>query len=97
MSKLKYLEGRAMAKNLQRNGRPIVNQIVITTDKGKYFQSYDSIIAFSPADSSSVLLDKNYWDYSKTTSKYRNIFLGLTSEETKQLIKKGEIILTDLN
>lgn len=97
MSKIKLHEGKAMVKNLQWKARPVNNQFVIYTDKGKYFQSYDSIIAFTPEDSTPILLDKNYWDYSKTTSKYRNIFLGLTTEETKTLIKKGDIILTDLN
>ena len=31
-----------------RSGKPVANQIIITTDEGKFFQSYDSIIAFSP-------------------------------------------------
>ena len=44
-----------------------------------------------------MLLDKYYWDYSRTTSKYRNQFLSATTEETKQHIKKGTYKLTNLN
>jgi hypothetical protein len=72
------------------------NQFVITTDKGSFFQSYNSIICFCPFIGP-IQLDVNYWDYSKTTGKYRNLFLGETKKETKQKIKSGEYILTDLN
>ena len=30
------------------NGNKIANQFIITTKKGRYFQSYNSIIAFIP-------------------------------------------------
>ena len=42
-------------------------------------------------------LDSYYYNYSRTTSKYRNIFLGETIKDTKAKIKSGEYILTDLN
>ena len=42
-------------------------------------------------------LDTNYWDYSTTTGKYRNMFLGETRKETEKKIKSGEYVLTDLN
>ena len=35
--------------------------------------------------------------YSKTTSKYRNMFLGETTKETQKKINSGEYILTNLN
>jgi|TARA_R100000479_G_scaffold54981_1_gene26072 hypothetical protein len=44
-----------------------------------------------------VFLDKNYWDYSTTTGKYRNAFLGENIAETRKKIKSGEYILVDLN
>ena len=44
-----------------------------------------------------IELDQKYWNYSNTTGKYRNIFLGETITETKKKIKSGEYILTDLN
>ncbi|KKM03661.1 hypothetical protein LCGC14_1772170 [marine sediment metagenome] len=44
-----------------------------------------------------IYLDETYWDYSKTTGKYRNIFLGENKAETQKKIDSGEYILTDLN
>ena len=44
-----------------------------------------------------VELDAKKWDYSVTTSKYRNRFLGETTAQTKAKIKSGEYILTNLN
>lgn len=89
-----------------KNGNKVSNQFVIEDNHGnKYFQSYDSIIAkinnFNPYDSTvekkKVELDKTYWNYSVTTGKYRNIFLGETKKETERKIKSGEYILTNLN
>lgn len=85
-------------------GNKIPNQFIITTAEGKYFQSYDSIIAFTPnkdviahSYNDHTLLDSNYWNYSKTTGKYRNQFLGEKSENTRAKINNGMYILTDLN
>ena len=82
-----------------KNGGKIANQFIITGEKGltQYFQSYKSIIAQKNMDTGKILLDSKYWNYSKTTSKYRNLFLGLTTKEIEQKIKSGEYILTDLN
>ncbi len=44
-----------------------------------------------------IELDQKYWNYSKTTSKYRNQFLGETTKETQAKINSGEYTLTDLN
>ena len=45
------------------------------------------------------LQDNQYvkWDYSKTTSKYRNIFLNMTTKETQEEIKNGNIKTANLN
>ena len=59
------------------------------------FQSYRSIIAVKCK--AMVVLDKTYWNYSTTTSKYRNQFLGETTKETKAKIASGEYLLADLN
>ena len=48
-------------------------------------------------DKTIVELDRDKWDYSKTTGKYRNQFLGETKKETQAKIDSGEYILTDLN
>ena len=73
----------------------VKNQFIIQTDKGLVFQSYNTIIAAKI--SGKRYLDKNSWDYSVTTGKYRNQFLGETKKETEAKIKSGEYILTDLN
>lgn len=84
-------------KNMtSNNGNPVPNQFIITDDIGfTYFQSYDSVIVRKC--SSRVELDQTFWDYSKTTSQYRNKFLGETTAQIKAKINSGEYILTDLN
>jgi len=44
-----------------------------------------------------VTLDRNAWNCSRTTAKYRNIFLGETTKETQAKIDSGEYVLADLN
>ena len=94
---------------LSNNARKVPNQFIIETEDGEYFQSYDSVIAYKPTPKyrghgviryeayNPVQLDKYYWDYSTTTGKYRNQFLGETIKETRAKIKSGEYILVDLN
>tara|TARA_R100000353_G_scaffold96309_1_gene70429 strand:- start:212 stop:487 length:276 start_codon:yes stop_codon:yes gene_type:complete len=88
-------------KNITSNkGNKIANQFIITNDNEEYFQSYKSIIAKKVLMNNQffmVYLDKNYWDYSVTTGKYRNIFLNETKKETEKKIKDGTYILTNLN
>ena len=72
------------------------NQFTLTTENGVYFESYGSVIVFKP-NNGKIQLDSNLWNYSKTTSKYRNIFLGETTKETQQKIDSGEYELTNLN
>ena len=82
------------------NGNKIANQfIIINNDDHEYFQSYNSMIVKKDYESDQVkiYLDQKYWNYSNTTGKYRNIFLGETIKDTKAKIKSGEYILTDLN
>ena len=74
----------------------VANQFIIKNNDGTYFQSYQTIIAVKNIDGS-VELDLNKWNYSRTTSKYRNIFLNETTKETRAKIVSGEYILADLN
>jgi hypothetical protein len=76
-------------------GTKVPNQFIINIDNKEYFKSYDSMIV--KIENGRVYLDETYWDYSKTTSKYRNQFLGDTTKETQRKINSGEYILTDLN
>jgi len=73
-------------------------------DYVRIFQSYDSIIVktvqkgnLMAGGTTTVYLDEKYWNYSRTTSKYRTLFLGYDTKEVKAKIKSGEYVLTDLN
>ena len=80
---------------INNNGRPVANQYVITTDDATYFKSYDTLIA--GYIDGQLVLDKDYWDYSRTTSRHRNNFTGLSTLDTKRKIKNGSIKLVSLN
>ncbi len=93
------MQVRNMTSN--RTGREVPNQFIIHDQNKTYFQSYKTIIVKETiqCDQSKPLLielDHN-WDYSKTTGKYRNQFLGETRRETEAKIKDGTYIVTDLN
>jgi hypothetical protein len=72
-----------------------VNQFIIRTNTAIIFQSYNSIIV--KEEGGKTYLDERYWDYSKTTGKYRNKFLGEDKKATERKIKEGVYILTNLN
>ena len=78
-----------------RSGNAVLNQYKIYTPKGVYFQSYKSIIALETPKG--IILDKFYWDYSNTTSKYLREFIGMGKAETKEKIASKEIKLRNLN
>ena len=89
----------AIVKNFTslRSCKAIANQFVITIENGdRIFQSYESIIAIKTF-CGKVLVDCDRWDYSNTTSRYRKIFLGESTKETKEKIDNGTYLLTDLN
>lgn len=86
----------------------VPNQFLITEEgrgangnfiKRETFQSYESIIAvvIQWKDRTDVELDERYWNYSRTTGKYRNQFLGEDRKETEKKIKEGEYKLVNLN
>ncbi len=77
------------------SGREVANQFIIYGDHETTFQSYNTIIATKR--DGKVYLDKGMWDYSKTTGRYRNQFLGETKKETERKIKDGVYTLIDLN
>jgi hypothetical protein len=76
-------------------GNKVPNQFLVKNETAIYFQSYESIIV--KIENEKTFLDSKYWDYSKTTAKYRNQFLNETTKETEQKIKLGIYILTNLN
>ncbi len=96
------------AKNMtSASGNKVANQFIITEEyqdsditKKVVFQSYDSVIVekvYYNSGHCDIYLDENYWDYSATTGKYRNQFLGENIAETRKKIKCGEYKLANLN
>ena len=78
------------------SGCVVANQYLIHTSRATVFQSYDSIIAVRFGDGRKTVLDEKYWDYSSTTGKYRNQFLGENIAETRKKIKDGTYVLANL-
>tara|TARA_R110002012_G_scaffold213690_3_gene384779 strand:- start:910 stop:1197 length:288 start_codon:yes stop_codon:yes gene_type:complete len=84
------------------NGNKVPNQFIIEHNGKKYFQSYRSVIAVKQnydfkTGKYEIILDEQDWDYSRTTGKYRNEFLGEGIEATRKKIKDGTYKLTNLN
>jgi len=79
-------------------GNSIPNQFIISDEINNecYFQSYETTIIKNDCKGQ-IWLDEKYWDYSMTTGKYRNSFLGETKKETLKKIETGVYKLTDLN
>ena len=97
-SKDKKLSNIAKVDNFKsnRSGLPIANQFRITLQNGiEVFQSYNSIICVKA--NGETYLDENRWNYSRTTSRYRNIFLNETTVETVKKIGLGAYAMADLN
>jgi hypothetical protein len=89
----------ALVKNFKstKSNNAIANQFVITIENGdQIFQSYSSVIAIKTY-CGKVQIDKDYWNYSRTTSRYRSIFLNENTKETRTKIDNGTYLLTDLN
>ena len=99
-SKEKKLKGIAKVNNFlsPRSNKPIANQFKIVMQNGlEVFQSYETIIVLKDKKNDEIYLDKNAWDYSNTTSRYRKLYLNEDTKTTKDKIKKGIYILEDLN
>lgn len=86
-----------IANMIGHSGNAVKNQFIVELDNGdRYFQSYQSVIV-KISSNGVVFLDSTYWDYSVTTGKYRNLFLGESKDETKRKIDSGEYKLVNLN
>ena len=79
-----------------RNGySKVPNQFILKGSKGTAFQSYNTLIAVVSYDNN-IYLTKDY-NYSTTTSKYCNAFLGMSSKDRDAAIKSGEIKIVELS
>lgn len=76
---------------ISQHKKPVANQIVIEDNEKRVFQSYKSIIVIEYFDGRKTEIHRD-WDYSTTTGKYRNQFLGETKAETLAKLKSGEYV-----
>ena len=81
----KYIDNIPIVKNYEG----VVNQFLIIGEDFTLLQSYSSPIAM--VQNGQVYIFRN-WEYSKTTGKYRNLFLNETKKDTLAKIKSGEYI-----
>lgn len=58
---------------------------------GNILKSYNEIIAVKK--NGKVYLNADYYDYSTTTARHRNLFLGVTAKEFHKNLKSGKYIL----
>jgi len=80
-------------KQFSLNGRPQVDQIIVSTDTHDYLVSYGKpVVAYNPER---VRLYR-YWNHSRTTAKCVIHFLGCKdSKEVREKIESGEYELVD--
>ena len=96
-------------KNItNENWNKAANQFEITTKRGRYFQSYDSVVAKKDFKTGRLTLSAN-WDYSNTTRKHLYIWLrdtgfrhylpdnGNNRKALQQLIDKKVIAYKDID
>jgi hypothetical protein len=80
-------------------GNKVNNHFIIYDSEYTIFRSYNSNIikvVFEDCQRK-VYLDSYYWNYSRTTAKYRNYYLGESTKEIETKIKNGTYLLTNLN
>jgi len=78
------------------NNNSIPNQFILYFANGEIFQSYNSIIIIKLYDVDTYYLGEDY-KYSKTTAKYRNLFLKKDTKEIEEDIKnKKAFVIEDL-
>ena len=84
-----------------RTGNPVPNQFVVVENGIKYFKSYKTIIA--RVKNGAITLDKNKWDFSKTTVKYLCEFLQSINincygiNDVREAIANNKLQLANLN
>jgi len=82
-------------ENMQSSSNnDIANQFIITGKDYTLFQSYSSPIAMRKNGKVYIFKD---WDYSTTTGKYRNQFLGEQKKDTEAKLKSGDYIAVDFD
>lgn len=84
------------ASILNKNGKPMANQIILSTDTATELQSYDTLVVRKETIST-ITLDPA-WTISKTTTKAVCAFLGDESRKDVEVkIKAGVYVVGSLN
>ena len=73
-----------------KNYEGALNQFLIIGDGYTLLQSYSSPVAMLTIEGEVYIFPE--WDFSKTTGKYRNLFLNETKKETQKKINSGEYV-----
>lgn len=73
-------------KNFKRVSVMGSNHFIVVFENGNIFQSYDSMIAIKV---NGIMHLTSKWNYSPTTGRYRNTYLGETKKETQNNIDNG--------
>lgn len=69
------------------------NQFTVTTEKGIYLQSYDSVVAFRPHQGA-IEMGRD-WEYSRTTIKYVGQFLEQSTAKTRKCLESGKFLYNE--
>ena len=76
-------------ENIENNGRNVPNQFLISYIENEknyeLFQSYNSMII--KRENGKIIEVGSDWDYSRTTSKYRNLLTGMNKKEFEKMLK----------
>ena len=72
------------------------NQYQVNHQGAEWLVSYESNIVYTNKNGK-VFLDPKYYDYSRTTAKYRNQYLGMTSKQVQENIDLGIFKFKNLN
>lgn len=81
------------------DGKP--NQFSIMFENGRVLQSYDSIIVvefYYREDNkhSNKIYFGTDWNYSRTTSKYRNMWLNRDTKWCKDMVNTNQVLVIDM-
>ena len=74
-----------------------MNQVILADENGAMFFSYGTLIMIAKKGSK-IVLDTNFWNYSRTTVKYlcQALYIDGGINEIRKAIKEGRYILEDL-
>jgi len=98
MNKNKLLKELGQFKSVENitssRGNYIPNQFILDFTGGSLFQSYNSTIVVKLKTTNIYYLGCD-WKYSKTTGKYRNLFLCNELKDVKADLKTGKAVLIE--